>query len=171
MDEEDFSTLMYPVAECDLRQLLEDRQESWMRASESDEVEFELSESATKCWDELGLGGTLPRKGKDADQRWTLAIQQLQQVMGCITQAMLWMHSQGIQHRDLKPANILLRGPSEVFLTDFGISRHRSEAERTTTDLYRGYFWGYAASEVINQDWTNVREADIILPRLCVLTH
>ena len=102
-------------------------------------------------------------------ERATLLAHRLREVMGCVTQAILWMHSKEIMHRDLQPANILLR-PGEVFLTDFGISRDRGEVDRSTTDYYAGFTQGYAPPEVVSGDMYNASQADVYSLG-CVFMH
>ena len=146
-----YNILFFPVAVCDLGRLLD----CW---EDVDGIMTIIDPSIVACLDELDLGRGLLEE--DDHKRYSLAQMRMKEILGCLVSAMLWMHSQGIHHRDLKPANILLRR-AEVFVADFGISRDRAQTERTTTDYYAGHSWGYAAPEVVNQDWTNPRESDV----------
>ena len=51
-----------------------------------------------------------------------------------ITEAIGFLHSQGVVHRDLKPANLLLRDTTSfcVKVTDFGLSVAKQETEVAT---------------------------------------
>ena len=90
-----------------------------------------LTDEARELFKSLGLGRGLSEN--DDVGLSSAADKKLREFMGCVTEGMLWMHSQGVQHRDLKPGNLLLRH-NEVFLTDFGISRDRRKVDRSTTD-------------------------------------
>lgn len=48
-----------------------------------------------------------------------------------IAEALAYAHDRGVIHRDIKPSNLLLRGPSEIVLADFGIARPLTEATIT----------------------------------------
>ncbi|RLN67568.1 hypothetical protein BBJ28_00015387 [Nothophytophthora sp. Chile5] len=54
-----------------------------------------------------------------------------------IAEAMVYLHSfeSPIIHRDLKPKNVLLSDTCEAKLTDFGISRERSEDQTMTAEI------------------------------------
>ena len=56
----------------------------------------------------------------------------LKKMMGCLAAAIDWMHSHKISHLDLKPQNILVHNGT-MFVTDFGVSRDRSEAQSSWT--------------------------------------
>lgn len=60
-----------------------------------------------------------------ADAHGNLTVEtetKLETWMSCLIGAISYIHSQLVRHKDLKPANVLIRG-SDVFVTDFGISR------------------------------------------------
>ena len=156
--------LTFPVATCDLGHFLDVWQSRWVDRSGTTR---RLSEVARTLFDALELG--LAHLDYDDRKRSRVADKRLWQIMGCTTQALLWMHSQRIQHRDLKPPNILL-GPGQLYLTDFGISRDRSKEERSTTEYHVGHSYGYAAPEVLAGDRYNASEADIYSLG-CVFLH
>ena len=52
--------------------------------------------------------------------------------VGCLSSALSYIHASRIRHADIKPQNILLRD-SEVFISDFGISRLVSEPDSTSS--------------------------------------
>ncbi|GAA3814116.1 hypothetical protein GCM10022403_054650 [Streptomyces coacervatus] len=65
-----------------------------------------------------------------------LAAAQLVSLVRQLTGGVNCLHAAGIIHRDLKPANLLYRDPgsdSAVVIADFGISRDRERAHRTTS--------------------------------------
>ena len=74
----------------------------------------------------------------------------LRRFYGCLASAVLYLHEQQIKHKDIKPANILIRG-TDVFLTDFGTSRHWNDGERSTTaGTVPAYTPRYCPPEVAN---------------------
>jgi serine/threonine protein kinase len=52
--------------------------------------------------------------------------------IGCIAEAVAYLHKEGIRHKDLKPSQILL-SPEGLWLTDFGWSTDISEFSHSTT--------------------------------------
>ena len=49
-------------------------------------------------------------------------VRTLMKGMGCLSNALAYLHSKGIRHRDIKPANILVLGDVMIF-ADFGSAR------------------------------------------------
>lgn len=117
-------------------------------------------EDITKRFEALGFATTPSQH--EAERR-------LLKTMGCISQWIAWMHSKKIQHGDLKPPNILVR-PGEIYITNFGISRDRSQVHHTTTDFHVGDTYGYSAPEITGQESYNPEEADIYSLG-CVILH
>ena len=152
-----FHMLLYPVAACDLDRFLAD-----FTHLQSVNQEQQIKRATSQRFQALGFG-TGPFV---AVNRFS---QRLLEIMGCITQGMVWMHGKDIRHRDLKPANVLLRR-GEVLLTDFGISEERTNAQKTTTELDVGCTRGYAAPEVWKKKEYNSKEADIYSLG-CVFLH
>lgn len=74
----------------------------------------------------------------------------LQKSLGCITNAIQWMHDAKYSHDDIKPSNILLRA-GKIYITDFGISQDRRHAEDTSTGTYPGSSYGWRAPEKIKK--------------------
>jgi WD40 repeat protein/predicted Ser/Thr protein kinase len=68
---------------------------------------------------ELIRGLSLAEVLQSGPLRPKLAAELIQQVALALAHA----HSRQVIHRDLKPSNILLRGPAEPVLTDFGLAR------------------------------------------------
>ena len=62
-------------------------------------------------------------------ENWSLQIELIQQAASAIA----YSHSQGVLHRDIKPANMLIDSDLKLWVTDFGLARHRSDDQRLTT--------------------------------------
>ncbi len=74
------------------------------------------------------LRALLVREGRLEASR---AVRLVEQIAGALDEA----HAHGLVHRDVKPANILVgeRGGAEhAFLTDFGVSKHRTDDPQLT---------------------------------------
>jgi serine/threonine protein kinase len=84
----------------------------------------------------------------------------LNSILGCITEALMYIHAQRIRHQDLKPRNILL-APGQVYLADFGISRDLKDSMHSVTDSYVGFSRGYAAPEVEAKGMHHPASADV----------
>ncbi|MBL7499241.1 serine/threonine protein kinase [Frankia sp. CNm7] len=69
-------------------------------------------------------------------------------LMLAVADALATAHRAGILHRDLKPANILLRGPDDPVLSDFGIARLFDGADQATTAA--AFTPAYAAPEALS---------------------
>lgn len=65
------------------------------------------------------------------------AVGYLQQILGCMAEALAFVHKQGIRHGDLNPKNILL-SPDRVYLADFGVARDVKESENSITSQRYG---------------------------------
>lgn len=109
--------LLYPVAICDLATFFEDFE--ILRSGEPlDVVQDERFRS-------LGLPCGLEN---------TVHISAfLSATMGCLANAMEYLHSQQIRHKDLKPSNILL-SRDQLWLTDFGSATDFSMLSQSATE-------------------------------------
>lgn len=121
---------------CDLRQFLDDCEE--VVAPKANSVQ------QRNIYERLGaLGFQVTRPREDLKRAVS---SRLKESMGCLTEAVEWMHSNGIQHRELKPAHILIR-PYQILITGFTAA---SESDALTTERV-GLTPGYTAPEVFNQ--------------------
>lgn len=83
--------------------------------------------------------------------RGPLPIAQTNQILAQVAAALDTAHAHDLIHRDVKPANILLAG-DHVYLTDFGITKHRTSISGLTqTDQFIGTP-RYMAPEQINKE-------------------
>ncbi|KFY89242.1 hypothetical protein V500_05845 [Pseudogymnoascus sp. VKM F-4518 (FW-2643)] len=141
--------LTYPVAVCDLHHLLDDIED--LRLGTSADVE-----DAVKRCEMLGFrqGG----EQEDALEKQVHAY--LVSLLGCVTEALTYIHAQRIRHQDLKPSNILL-APGQVYLADFGISRDLKDSMHSVTDSCVGFSLGYAAPEVEARGVHHPASADV----------
>ncbi|KAL1591341.1 hypothetical protein SLS60_012085 [Paraconiothyrium brasiliense] len=74
----------------------------------------------------------------------------LRRNMGCLCNALAYLHRNNIRHKDLKPQNVLIHGDN-LLLTDFGFSLDFSdETASTTTGRPSAWTVRYAAPEVLN---------------------
>ena len=132
--------LLYPVAVCDLSKFLEDIDDIRTGACADQEDAFArlgaLGLKDIGIIEDLALLRSLSQQ-PDAVPRTATALGFLQQTLGCITEALAYVHEQRIRHRDLKPKNILL-SPGRVYLADFGIARDVRETDDSITCTRQG---------------------------------
>ena len=83
---------------------------------------------------ELVEGETLA----DAIRRGGMDSQRVGDIGARLSDALSYVHGQGLVHRDVKPANVLLGRDGRVRLTDFGIARLVDAAKVTATGLTVG---------------------------------
>jgi serine/threonine protein kinase len=57
------------------------------------------------------------------------------EIARAVTEALVYMHAQGVVHRDIKPENILLVGDHGIKILDFGIALDESARRLTWTGL------------------------------------
>lgn len=92
-------------------------------------------------------GGSLDSKVKtEGALNESVAIGYIMQIAEALEQ----LHAQRIMHLDVKPANVLLRG-KDLFLIDFGVSKHYDSEGDATTTTPVGRSKGYAPIEQYRQ--------------------
>ncbi|KAF2203151.1 kinase-like protein [Delitschia confertaspora ATCC 74209] len=111
--------LLHPVAVCDLSTLLEDFEYFYSEQS--------LDSTQKDRLEKLGLP-----HGSWNDFR-PAGCSLLYSTIGCLANAIEYLHSQDIRHKDLKPANILL-SRNQVWLTDFGSATDFSMLSQSATE-------------------------------------
>jgi serine/threonine protein kinase len=128
--------LLWPVATCDLANLIEDI--DWLQKSSSSQDSMQLDHRpAEETPEQIGerqarlqglmLSTTSLETARDD------AIAFLQRTMGCIASAVAYLHSQEIKHKDLKPSNILLSSHG-IWVTDFGTATDFSVLTTSATE-------------------------------------
>ena len=158
----DLYLLLYPAAVCDLSRFLEDiddirtesyadREDAFRRIRMLGLKDIGTIEDLVSLRD---TGQAAESSGKPAT-----AVGFLQQILGCVTEALAFVHDKDIRHRDLKPKNILL-SPGRVYLADFGIARDVRESDDSITSGRCGTpFW--IAPEVHDELDHHMSPADI----------
>jgi len=127
--------LLYPVAVCDLSKFLEDIDDLRTgNCADRDDALKRLGLLGVKnvgTIEELAAGRVSIQRITGSSSSVT-AVGFLQQILGCMTEALAFVHEKDIRHCDLKPKNILL-SPGRVYLADFGIARDVREADDSVT--------------------------------------
>ncbi len=153
--QKELNILTYPVATCNLQSFLDDIEE--VRSGTAD------AKDISKRFEALGFKGiSLPQARTEEQRRNSLErpLHFLASVIGCVTEAVVFVHSQGVRHQDLKPRNILL-SPRQVYLADFGISRDLRDATHSLTEGFAGGTPLYIAPEVAQREVHHMSPADI----------
>lgn len=110
--------LLFPCAMCDLSALLGELDNCQTRQSPPKYL-YELG------WIERGDRDNLNSLPRVVGPR-------LEQMYGCITSAMVYIHEKKIRHKDIKPSNILV-DPNSFYLTDFNVSKEFADGDSTVT--------------------------------------
>lgn len=93
----------------------------------------------------------------------------MRKFIGCLINAVSFIHDSNVKHMDIKPKNILVRhtrneniheSQYKVYIADFGIARAYKSAADANTDSPTSFTRIYAAPEVVAQD-TRGFSADI----------
>jgi len=128
--------LLWPVATCDLANLLEDvdwlqRASSTQDTMATDDIPMEDTQEQNSDrqarLQALGLS-TVSLEGARADAHAYLG-----RTIGCIAGAVAYLHQQEIKHKDLKPSNILLSA-NGLWVTDFGTATDFSILTTSATE-------------------------------------
>ncbi|QSZ35975.1 hypothetical protein DSL72_007097 [Monilinia vaccinii-corymbosi] len=158
--------LLYPAATCDLSTFLDDidgiRSDT---CADRDDAMKRLSALGLKDIGKIDDLCMLRRPASPHSdcsihiKRTETALGFLQQIMGCITEALAFVHEKGIRHRDLKPKNILL-STGRVYLADFGIARDVKECDDSITCGRCGTA-SWIAPEVYDGEYHYMSRADV----------
>jgi serine/threonine protein kinase len=135
--------LLYPAAVCDLNRFLKDIDDIQLDNVADQDDSFKRLESlglkAIGSIDDLPVLRT-PTQTSEYPRTATAA-GYLQQSLGCMTEALAFVHREGIRHGDLKPQNILL-SPGRLYLADFGVARDVRDSENSiTSGRYGTPYW------------------------------
>jgi serine/threonine protein kinase len=120
--------LLWPVAVCDLATFLVDVDTligGSAGQTEDSEVDWEAIGSRMSALD-LDIT-TAWRRDSNPAHPWLL------RSLGCITNAIVYLHNRHIRHKDLKPSNILLY-QSGLRITDFGTSTDFSSLTHSSSE-------------------------------------
>jgi serine/threonine protein kinase len=134
--------LIWPVAICDLAVLLHDVDivRSWASYGETlGQLTIHHEEDVIYAFETLLKfeSKTLPpdiikNSNQECLELCTNTFLRLQSSIGCIANAVEWLHNSHIRHKDLKPSQILISA-SGLWLSDFGWSKDVSEMTCSTT--------------------------------------
>lgn len=139
--------LTYPAAVCDLEQYLQDFEA--IRYQRFDKI-LDITDRVRR----LGFAHLQAIDYLNPEVRKELLMAMSIRVMeqlGCVTDAMEYVHSMNVKHQDLKPRNIVM-SPAKVYITDFGISRVlREPVGHVNDDLSVGYAPPEVSFEEVHQ--------------------
>jgi serine/threonine protein kinase len=158
--------LIWPVAVCNLQNFVEDVDTLRSGKGDRDGIIERLTALELNL-EELGGSGKT-ENGGNHDHNVRTIRQYLEQMMGCIVEAVDYCHAEKIRHLDLKPSNVLLR-PGKVYLADFGIAKDVKDRDHTMTVGVQGTR-GWGAPEIwSNEDEWSMQSVDIYALGLILL--
>ena len=159
--------LIFPAACCDLQQFM-DRMSGSTGASDSTTSDSQLLHSS-----DTTSSGPSGQAGASNDS-WPLILpierkfEILRGYFVCLSQALRYLHEQGVRHKDIKPANILIDKSQSVILTDFGISRRFPKDESHVTNNDRNFTRKYASPEIMKDEQSPRDDASDVFSLGCV---
>ena len=140
--------LIFPAARCDLQQFMD-------RVSEGTGTpDSTSSDSQQMHSSDATLSGKGGHHGTRKDS-WPIMLpierksEILQGYFVCLSQALRYLHEQGVRHKDIKPANILIDSSESLILTDFGISRRFPKDKSHVTNNEWKFTRKYASPEIM----------------------
>lgn len=151
--QKDLYILTYPAAICNLQSFLDD----------IEEIVFGMSADvpdATKRFEALGFKNVVSTQSGSGDLQLERPLNFLASTLGCVAEALAFVHKNNVRHQDLKPHNILL-SPRQVYLADFGISKDLKDAAHSLTESFPGGTPDYRAPEVTQGEKHHMSPADI----------
>jgi len=119
----------------------------WKDRKDGEELHF----FALEYMDGGSLNDFLKKKGK-------LSLEEAVPVILAVGRALEYAHQQGFVHLDVKPANILFGTDGRIVLSDFGITRDMSQANKLHKRV--GTFF-YNSPEQLTDNPQHTRKADI----------
>lgn len=140
--------MIFPAACCDLQQFMDAMSEATSAPDSTTSNSQQLHSS-----DVPSIG----QRGHDdaCNDSWPLDLpietksEILRGYFACLSQALKYLHEQGVRHKDIKPANILIDKSLSVILTDFGISRRFPKDESHVTNNEWNFTRKYASPEIM----------------------
>lgn len=140
--------LIFPAACCDLQQFMDQMSEG-TRTPDSTTSDSRHLHSLDAAPSEQS------RHGGAHDDSWLVMLpierkfEILRGYFVCLSQALRYLHEQGVRHKDIKPANILIDRSESVILTDFGISRRFPKDKSHVTNDEWNFTRKYASPEIM----------------------
>lgn len=128
--------LLWPVAACDLANLLEDvdwLQRPFQNQDQMDMDHVQTEETPEQIGERQGRLQALGLSTASLEKARIDANSYLERTMGCIASAVAYLHHQEIKHKDLKPSNILLSA-NGLWVTDFGTATDFSILTTSATE-------------------------------------
>jgi serine/threonine protein kinase len=134
--------LIWPVATCDLAALLHDfniaygwwvHGEALGEETDYDEEDVIYAiESLARLESTMSSPDIIKKTDPEFLELYNKTRSRLQSSIGCIANAVEWLHECHIRHKDLKPSQVLISA-SGLWLSDFGWSKDVSEMTCSTT--------------------------------------
>lgn len=159
--------LIFPAACCDLQQFM-DRMSGGTSTSDrttSDYQQLHSSEATSSGQSDHHC---------DSNDSWPAVLpieRKLEILRGyfvCLSQALSYLHEQGVRHKDIKPANVLIDKSGSVILTDFGISRRFPKDESHVTNNEWKFTRKYASPEIMKDEKMPRDDASDVFSLGCV---